>query len=243
MLQLRRILNCHHVMNHPLRQLRLVFHPITHTMTMTFGMSLCLQQRLHLNLVLHHAPLVDAYKQKAQLQIDHMAHQGQGDIVVLLLSQRMAQRVTSLLTMQRTSGHSLKNWRGKIIVWYASESLNDVICSLLVLMRYRRIHASNSEHERTTFKPGSSTTTLRAHLSRFHLDEWVEYCDKHGIPTKWKDTEAAVNSYRQKHGQKSESSKPTEHKKFSNEAFVDALAAFIVQDDQVRFRLTCTVFH
>ena len=59
---------------------------------------------------------------------------------------------------------------------------------------------------------------------------------------KWKDTEVAVNSYHQKHGQKSESSKPTERKKFSNEAFVDALAAFIVQDDQVRFGLTFTVF-
>ena len=59
---------------------------------------------------------------------------------------------------------------------------------------------------------------------------------------KWKDTEAAVNSYHQKHGQKSESSKPTERNKFSNEAFVDALAAFIVQDDQVRFGLTFTVF-
>ena len=104
------------------------------------------------------------------------------------------------------------------------------------------MHASNSKHECTTFKPGNSTTTLRAHLSRFHLDEWVEYCDKHSIPMKWKDTKAAVNSYRQKHGQKSESSKPTERKKFSNEAFVDALAAFIVQDDQVRFGLTFTVF-
>ena len=59
---------------------------------------------------------------------------------------------------------------------------------------------------------------------------------------KWKDTEAAVNSYHQKHGQKLESLKPTEHKKFSNEAFVDALAAFIVQDDQVWFGLTFTVF-
>ena len=59
---------------------------------------------------------------------------------------------------------------------------------------------------------------------------------------KCKDTEVAVNSYRQKHGQKLESSKPTEHKKISNKAFVDALVAFIVQDDQVQFGLTFTVF-
>ena len=104
------------------------------------------------------------------------------------------------------------------------------------------MHASNSEHECTTFKPGNSTTTLRAHLSRFHLDEWVEYCDKRSIPMKWKDTEVAVNSYHQKHGQKLESLKPTEHKKFSNKAFVDALAAFnVLESEQLQgiFMMLC----
>ena len=80
------------------------------------------------------------------------------------------------------------------------------------------MHACNSEHECTKFKSSSLTSTLWAHLARFHLDKWIEHCNKEGIPTRWKETEAAVHSY----------------KKFSNEAFVDALAEFIIQDDQVQ---------
>lgn len=38
-------------------------------------------------------------------------------------------------------------------------------------------------------------STLQVHLAQFHLDDWVKHCDKEGIPTKWKETEAAVNSY------------------------------------------------
>ena len=241
MLQLHSILNCHQLMNHSLCQLCPVLCPIIHMMTMTFGMSLHLQQHLYLNLMLHHIPLIDTYKQKAQLQIDHMAYQGQGDIVILLPSQRMAQWATSLLTTQRMSGHSLKKLKGKFVVWCASESLNDVMCSLLVSTDEVQTYACKQlwawAHNIQTWKlynyPSGS----------FHLNEWVEYCDKHGIPTKWKDTEAATNSYCQKYGQKSKSSKPTECKKFSNEAFVDALVAFIVQDDQVQLRLTCTIFY
>lgn len=97
------------------------------------------------------------------------------------------------------------------------------------------MHACDSEHEHTKFKSSSSTSTLRAHLARFHLDEWIEHCDKEGIPTRWKETEAAVHSYHRKHGQNTGSkSQSSERKKFSNEAFVDALAEFIIQDDQVR---------
>ena len=81
-------------------------------------------------------------------------------------------------------------------------------------------------------------TTLWAHLAQFHLDEWVKHCDKGGIPTKWKETKAAVNSYRWKHGQNSgTNSQSSEQKQLSNEAFVDALAEFIIQDDQVQLNL------
>ena len=111
-----------------------------------------------------------------------------------------------------------------------------------VLTIHRRLHACDPEHERTKFKSSSSTSTLRAHLARFHLDEWVKHCDKEGIPTKWKETEAAMNSYRRKHGQSSgTNSQSSERKQFSNEAFVDALAEFIIQDDQVRLNTFFTM--
>ena len=85
-------------------------------------------------------------------------------------------------------------------------------------------------------------STLQVHLAQFHLGDWVKHCDKEGIPTKWKETEAAVNSYQWKHSQNSgTNSQLSEQKQFSNKAFVDALAEFIIQDDQVWLNLFFTM--
>lgn len=111
-----------------------------------------------------------------------------------------------------------------------------------VLTIHRHLHACNSEHKWTKFKSSSLMSTLQVHLAWFHLDDWVKHCDKEGIPTKWKETEAAVNSYQWKHSQNSgTNSQLGEQKHFSNKAFVDALAEFIIQDDQVWLNLFFTI--
>jgi hypothetical protein len=79
------------------------------------------------------------------------------------------------------------------------------------------------------------TGTLRQHLCKFHLDEWVDECDKHGYKITAKEAQAAVDTYRRRKGQTraQASTNPGPRKKYSNEAFVDALAEFIIADDQV----------
>jgi len=72
-------------------------------------------------------------------------------------------------------------------------------------------------------------------LYKLHLDKWVAECDKLGIKITAKDAQSVVDSYRQRKGQipKQENADLGPHKKYSPEAFVDALVEFIVVDDQV----------
>jgi len=72
-------------------------------------------------------------------------------------------------------------------------------------------------------------------LYKFHLDKWVAECDKLSIKITAKDAQGVVDSYRQRKGQisKQENANLGSRKKYSPEAFVDALVEFIVADDQV----------
>jgi len=72
-------------------------------------------------------------------------------------------------------------------------------------------------------------------LYKFHLNEWFEECDKHSIKITADKAKPWVDSYRRWRSQTREypSVDPGTRKKYSNEAFVDALAEFIIADDQV----------
>jgi hypothetical protein len=63
----------------------------------------------------------------------------------------------------------------------------------------------------------------------------VDECDKHDYKIMAKEAQAAVDSYRQQkgHTHAQAGTDPSPHKKYSNEAFVDVLAEFIIADDQV----------
>jgi hypothetical protein len=97
------------------------------------------------------------------------------------------------------------------------------------------MHSADPEEPRSQFSTSTSTGTLRQHLLKFHLDEWVQECDKHGVQITAKDARDAVQSYRRRKGQNRDQANadPGPRKKYSNEAFVDALAEFIISDDQV----------
>jgi hypothetical protein len=99
----------------------------------------------------------------------------------------------------------------------------------------RRTHSADSNEPRSKFSTNTSTSSLRAHLFKFHLDEWVEECDKRDIKITAAEAKPSVNSYRRQKGQTHScpGADPGTRKKYSNEAFVDALAEFIVADDQV----------
>jgi hypothetical protein len=89
------------------------------------------------------------------------------------------------------------------------------------------LHETDPSHTITTFGMKTATGTLRRHLIECHLDAWIDRCNKLGIKIKAKLAIRAIDEHQQA---KSSSSGRIE---FSKEAFVDALAAFIVADDQV----------
>jgi hypothetical protein len=99
----------------------------------------------------------------------------------------------------------------------------------------RTLHSADPDEPRSQFSTSTGTGTLRQHLCKFHLDEWVDECDKHGYKITAKEAQAAVDSYRRRKGQTrvQAGTDPGPRKKYSNEAFVDALAEFIIADDQV----------
>jgi len=86
------------------------------------------------------------------------------------------------------------------------------------------LHETDPSHTLTTFGMKTATGTLRRHLIECHLDAWIDRCDKLGIKIKAKLAIRAIDEAR------SSSSARIE---FTKEALVDALAAFIVADDQV----------
>jgi hypothetical protein len=77
---------------------------------------------------------------------------------------------------------------------------------------------------------------LRRHLYENHLDSWVLGCDKLDIPiANSKEAQRYVAEYRKRHGQGNTNGpeRTDERRRFSQEAFVDAVMEFIVADDQV----------
>jgi hypothetical protein len=81
----------------------------------------------------------------------------------------------------------------------------------------------------------TATGSLRNHLLRDHIDEWVSSCDKLKIKCQGgPNVQEKLDSWRQAHdGGGSNQTKGSARKTFSNEAFVDAIVEFIIADDQV----------
>jgi len=80
---------------------------------------------------------------------------------------------------------------------------------------------------------GTGTSVLRKHLADAHIDIWVSGCDKLKISIRAKEVLQAVATYRIKMGQETFTPTQPTGPEFSKEAFVDAIAEFIVADDQV----------
>jgi len=81
----------------------------------------------------------------------------------------------------------------------------------------------------------TSTGSLRNHLLRDHIDEWITSCDKLKIKCQGgPNVQEKLDSWRQAcGGDRSNQTKESARKTFSNEAFVDAIVEFIIADDQV----------
>jgi hypothetical protein len=87
----------------------------------------------------------------------------------------------------------------------------------------------------SSFGENTGITNIRDHLAKYHITDWVKACDEMGITIGGSKAQIAVRKFRKLPG-------PTdleaERPNFSKEAFVDALAEFVVADDQV-----CDIFN
>jgi hypothetical protein len=81
----------------------------------------------------------------------------------------------------------------------------------------------------TSYGKTTATGTLRAHLYKTHLKDWVDGCKELGISIKAKD---AVEAIAASQGVRPNSEAPP-RPKFTQSNFLDALAEFIVSTDQV----------
>ncbi|KAI0039264.1 hypothetical protein FA95DRAFT_1504405, partial [Auriscalpium vulgare] len=93
----------------------------------------------------------------------------------------------------------------------------------------------DASHKVSAFSTGTATGTLRRHLYTEHLPDWVRVCDESKIKITAAEALPFVNAHREsvQPGRLQDAGKPgIPRKKFTNEAFVDALVEFIVADDQ-----------
>lgn len=118
------------------------------------------------------------------------------------------------------------------------QTLHSIVSVLLTIIN-RRDHAANPAEPPSRFNTSTATGPLRQHLFKVHLEEWVETCDKEDIKIVASEAREHVEAYRKERG--ASTTAPgghfpnVERRKYSSEAFVDALAAFIIADDQVMF--------
>ena len=128
-------------------------------------------------------------------------------------------------------------------VSFASKSLilydtND----LLIGLRYRHQHSVDATFEVFGFSCETGTSSLRAHLMKYHLAQWVDSCDQFKILITTEIAKHTIASYRASKGQSSSQSTSSKERledicEYSYEAFVDAITQFIIADDQVRLWL------
>jgi len=97
----------------------------------------------------------------------------------------------------------------------------------------RELNKSDPQHDESTFSIKTATGTLRRHLIDCHFLEWDSACEKQGIQMNSKAGKAAKARFQQDGGPRSDGKRIP----FTREAFIDAIAEFIVTDDVVSSNL------
>ncbi|KZT04768.1 uncharacterized protein LAESUDRAFT_784454 [Laetiporus sulphureus 93-53] len=97
----------------------------------------------------------------------------------------------------------------------------------------QNLHAIDLKHQMATFGELTGTGTLRRHLYKCHLEQWVDACDRLGIKIKGKNVHVAVQAFRQSRGQAAihEMDKLAQCIPFSPQALIDTFIEFIVAND------------
>ena len=75
----------------------------------------------------------------------------------------------------------------------------------------------------------TSTGTLRKHLFTHHIQDWISECERLQIRVTAKDALAAIATFQGTQAQ----TQTQQRSKFTQEHFIDAIAEFIIANDQV----------
>ena len=103
----------------------------------------------------------------------------------------------------------------------------------------RHKHASGNRKRVHSFGLNTGTTTLRQHLVLEHIGDWVTSCDKLGIEITAETVAKEVANFRGESEQPEYgTNKKPECRNYLREAFVDAILAWVVADDQVHSHLS-----
>lgn len=127
-------------------------------------------------------------------------------------------------------------------VYSASKLASHLISTnWLIFFVSSKLHALGKLDSVQKYSGGTSTTGLRNHLATEHLEEWVDSCGQFNIKISGKEAKVLVANLWQRCGEHvQEPAVPGEwqgRQPYSNEAFIDAIVAWIVGDDQVRLVL------
>ena len=112
---------------------------------------------------------------------------------------------------------------------------------LILLLLHRSCHAADSSYEVQYYSKNTGTSILRRHLYTTHPSEWISACKSLRISIKSSAALRAVSEWEETKSDLPEDEAldskdtvlPSEKVPFSQEAFVDAIIAWIVSDDQV----------
>lgn len=98
---------------------------------------------------------------------------------------------------------------------------------------YRALHEGNSHLKVHAYSANTATSSLRSHLLRNHMTEWVTECQRLNIPLKGKEGEEAFAKFTGQPLQRQAEVRTP----FSQDSFLDGLVQFIIATNQV-----CVVF-
>lgn len=129
------------------------------------------------------------------------------------------------------------NWRASYAGMYYH--VYELLTPLLTVCLCRAKQAEGENVPFHIYRKTTSTDARRKHLCKIHGDAWVQECRNKGIPITASSAMPAVEAYLRRHpdaGANTFFTAPLTsgpRPEFSQEAFVDAIMAFIVSDDQV----------
>lgn len=100
----------------------------------------------------------------------------------------------------------------------------------MITNHYFRLENKAGERSNVRLYISKGTTSLRRHLAKCHIEQWVKICDQRKIPITSETTKSQVDAYRERVG---EAPKAAPTREYSKPLFTEALGKMLVAEDLV----------